>query len=326
MQRFVQAQLLALCCVLPWASTLVLAQAPDYPNRPVKLIVAFTPGLVDNFARVVAQHLTERFGQPVVVENRPGASQAIGTEAAAKSAPDGYTLFIGTQSGLVLGTIARKSVPYDPVRDFAPISLLFNTPLYLFVTNSVPAGSVQQLIALAKSQPGKLNFGSIGRGSSQHLAAEMFKSAAGIDLVHVPYQGSDRAALGLISGQVELMFDGGASVIPQVRAGKLRVFASTGEKRSQSMPDVPTMSETVPGFVIAPWIGLVAPAGVPRPIIDKLNREVVNMLRLPATREKFAALAALELTPSTPEEMGQRIRSDFPIWTKVMRDAGIEPE
>lgn len=326
MQRFVQAQLLALCCVLPWASTLVLAQAPDYPNRPVKLIVAFTPGLVDNFARVVAQHLTERFGQPVVVENRPGASQVIGAEAAAKSAPDGYTLFIGTQSGLVLGTIARKSVPYDPVRDFAPISLLFNTPLYLFVTNSVPAGSVQQLIALAKSQPGKLNFGSIGRGSSQHLAAEMFKSAAGIDIVHVPYQGSDRAALGLISGQVELMFDGGASVIPQVRAGKLRVFASTGEKRSQTMPDVPTMSETVPGFVIAPWIGLVAPAGVPRPIIDKLNREVVNMLRLPATREKFAALAALELTPSTPEEMGQRIRSDFPIWTKVMRDAGIEPE
>jgi tripartite-type tricarboxylate transporter receptor subunit TctC len=326
MRRFMQSQVLALCCALPWVSAPAQAQAPEYPNRPVKLIVAFTPGLVDNFARVVAQHLTERFGQPVVVENRPGANQAIGAEAAAKSAPDGYTLFMGTQSGLVLGTIARKSVPYDPVRDFAPISMLFTTPLYLFVTNAVPAGSVQQLIALAKSQPGKLNFGSIGRGSSQHLAAEMFKSAAGIDIVHVPYQGSDRAALGLISGQVELMFDGGASVIPQVRAGKLRVFASTGEKRTQSMPDVPTMNETVPGFVIAPWIGLVAPAGVPRPIIDKLNREVVSMLRLPATREKFAALAALELTPSTPEEMAQRIRSDFPIWTKVMRDAGIEPE
>ena len=325
MRKIKQAHVAALFCVLPWFPALAHAQA-DYPNRAMKLVVPYTPGLVDNFARVVAQHLTERLGQPLVVENRPGANQAIGIEAAAKSAPDGYTLLIGTQTGLVLNTIARKSVPYDPVRDFAPVSLLFTTPLYLFVTNSVPANSVQQLIALAKAQPGKLNFGSLGRGSSQQLAAEMFKSSAGIDIVHVPYQGSDRAALGLISGDVQLMFDGGASVLPQVRAGKLKALASTGEKRTQSQPDIPTMSETVPGFVIAPWIGLVAPAGVPRPIIDKLNREVVGMLRQPATREKFAALAALELTPSTPEELGERIRSDFPLWTKVMRQAGIEPE
>jgi tripartite-type tricarboxylate transporter receptor subunit TctC len=317
---------LTLLFTLPWLSAPAQGQAPDYPAKPVKLIVPYTPGLVDSFARVMSQHLTEKLGQPMVVDNRPGANQAIGIEAAAKSAPDGYTLLIGTQSGLVLNTIARKSVPYDPVRDFAPVSLLFATPLYLFVTNSVPATSVQQLVALAKSRPGKLNFGSLGRGSSQHLAAEMFKSAAGIDIVHVPYQGSDRAALGLISGQVELMFDGGASVLPQVRAGKLKALASTGEKRTQSMPDLPTMGESMPGFVIAPWIGLVAPAGVPRPIIDKLNREVAAMLRLPATREKFAALAALELTPSTPEELGERIRADFPVWTKVMRDAGIDPE
>lgn len=319
---------LTVCCVMPWLAPSVHAQgvASDYPNRPIKFIVPYSPGgLVDTFARVLAQYLTEKMGQPVVVENRPGANQAIGAEAAAKSAPNGYTLFMGTQTGLVLNTIARKQLPFDPVRDFAPISTLFTTPFYLVVNPSVPANSVQELIALARSRPGKLSFASIGQGSSQHLAAEMFKTRMKVDILHVPYKGSAESAIALISGQVDMAFEGGTSSLPYVRAGKLRALASTGSKRTELMPNLPTLSETVPGSDFSVWFGLVAPAGVPRPIIDRLNREVGDMLRLPATRERFATFGS-EMTPSTPEEFSARIRSDLPRWTKIMRDAGIQPE
>jgi tripartite-type tricarboxylate transporter receptor subunit TctC len=301
--------------------------SPGYPNRPLRYIVPYTPGgLGDTFSRAVAQGLTERMGQPVVIENRPGASQAIGAEATARSAPDGYTIFMGTQSGLVLNTIARKSLPYDPLRDFAPISLLFTTPLYLVVHPAVAVNSVQELIAAAKARPGHFTFASIGAGSSLHLAAEMFKTRANVDIVHVPYKGSAPAIADLLSGQVHMMFEGGVTALPHVRNGKLRALAATGRKRASAMPHLPTMDEAgLPSFDVTVWFGLVAPAGVPRPIIDRLNREVGETLRAPGTAEKFAA-AGIEITPSTPEELGERIRSDLPYWTKVMRDAGIQPE
>ncbi len=328
MRMIGRALILALCCLTPWLAATAQAQsaAAEYPTRALKFIVPYTPGgLVATFARAVAQYLTEKPGQPVVVENRPGANQAIGAEAASKSAPDGYTLFMGTQTGLVFNTIARKKLPYDPVRDFAPISTLFTTPFYLVVNPSVPASSVQELIDLARSRPGKLTFASIGQGSSQHLAAEMFKTRTKVDILHVPYKGSAESAIGLISGQVDMAFEGGASSLPHVRAGKLRALASTGSKRTDTMPNLPTLSETVSNSDISVWFGLVAPAGVPRPIIDRLNREVGDMLRLPATRERFAAFGS-EMMPSTPEELGARIRSDLQQWTKIMRDAGIQPE
>jgi tripartite-type tricarboxylate transporter receptor subunit TctC len=299
----------------------------NYPTRPIRFIVPYTPGgLGDTFARAVGQGLSERMGQPVVIDNRPGASQAIGAEATAKAAPDGYTIFMGTQSGLVLNTIAKKSLPYDPLRDFAPVSMLFTTPLYLVVHPSVPAKSVQELIAAARARPGKYTFASIGPGSSLHLAGEMFRKRAGVDIVHVPYKGSSPAITDLLSGQVDMMFEGGVSALPHVKSGKLRALATTGRKRAEAMPQLPTMAEAgLPGFDVTAWFGLVAPAKVPRPIIERLNREVGEILRTGALKEKFAA-AGIDITPGTPEELGQRIREDLPYWTQVMRDAGIEPE
>jgi len=301
------------------------AQGTAYPNRPLRLLIPYTAGMVDTFARGVAQHLSERLGQPVVPDNRPGASQAIALEAAAKAAPDGYTLIMGTQAGLVFTTAARKSLPYDPLREIASITTLFATQNLLVVHPSVPARSVLELIALAKSQPGKLNYATIGIASGQHLSMELFKGRTGTDLVHVPYKGSAPAMADLLAGQVQVMF-AGDSTLPHIRSGKLRALASSGLQRTQAMPDLPTVSEAgVPGFDFSTWFGLSTTGGAPRPIIERLNREALEMLRLPATREKSAALN-LDLIPSTPEQMSERVRTEIPAWTKVMRAAGIEPE
>ena len=324
-----RAVALALMCIMPWQT--VTAQTPGgasaYPNRALKIIVPLTPGgLVDTFGRALAQHLSERLGQPVVIENRPGASQAIAVEATAKSAPDGHTLLIGPQSGIVLNTVSRKSLPYDVLRDLVPISMLFVTPVFLVVHPSVPATSVRELIALAKANPGKYAFASIGRGTSAHLAGETFKTMAQIDLLHVPYKGSPQASTALLSGEVHMMFEGGVSSLPHVRSGKMRALASTGLKRSEdAMPGLPTMNETLPGYDRTSWFAFFAPAGVPRPIIDRLNRETGDYLRMPSTKAKFLP-AGVELAPSTPEELGARVRSDLPLYAKALRDAGINPE
>ena len=303
----------------------VLAQT--YPTRPIRFIVPYTPGgLGDSFARAVGEELAKRLGQPVVIDNRPGASQAIGAEATAKAPPDGHTLFMGTQSGLVINTIARKQLPYDPVRDLAPVTMLFTTPLYLVVHPSVPAHSVKELIALARAKPGKLTFASIGSGSSQHLAGEMLRARAKVDIVHVPYKGSSPAMTDLLGGQVDMMFEGGVSSLPHVRSGKLRALATTGRRRADAMPELPTMVEAgVADFEFTVWFALVAPAATPRPIVERLNREVGEVLRTRALKEKFAP-AGIDIAPSTPEELGERIRADFPYYGKLMRDAGIQPE
>jgi tripartite-type tricarboxylate transporter receptor subunit TctC len=303
------------------------AHAQPYPSRPIRFIVPYTPGgLGDSFARALGEDLARRMGQPVVIDNRPGASQAIGAEATAKASPDGYTVFMGTQSGLVLNTAARKKLPYDPVRDFAPVSLLFTTPLYLVIHPSVRANSLKELLALARAKPGKLTFASIGNGTSQHLAGEMLRARGKIDIVHVPYKGSAPAITDLLGGQVDMMFEGGVSSLPHVRSGKLRALATTGGKRTGAMPELPTMAEAgVPGFEMTVWFGLVAPAGTPRPIIERLNREVGEILRTAELKERFAA-AGIDITPSTPDELGERVRADLPYYTRLMRDAGIQPE
>jgi tripartite-type tricarboxylate transporter receptor subunit TctC len=298
-----------------------------YPSHPIRLVVPLSPGgLVDTFARSVAQHFSERLGQPVVVENRPGASQALAAEALARSEPDGYTLLLGTQSGIISTTVLRKTLPYDPVRDFATISLLFESPLYLVVHPSVPARSVAELINLARAQPGQLGFATIGNGTAPHIAAAWFMKMAGIDLLHVPYKGSSQAMTDLLSGRVQLMFEGGVSSLPHARTGKLRALATTAARRTEAMPALPTVAEAgLPGYEVSTWFGLMTNAGVPRTIIDRLNREAGEMLRLPATREKFKE-AGIELTPSTPEAFALRIRAEIPQWTRIMRDIGIQAE
>jgi len=326
-----RANLLAasLLCALLTQLTAAYGQAesPGFPSRPIRLIVPLSPGgMVDTFGRTVAQYFSERLGQPVVVENRPGASQAIAAEALAKSAPDGYTLMLGTQSGIISTTVLRKKLPYDPLRDFATVSMLFESPLYLVVHPSVPARSVAELIHLAKAQPGKLGFATIGNGTAQHIAAAVFMKMTGVDLLHVPYKGSSAAIADLLSGRVQLMFEGGVSSLPHVRSGKLRGLATTAARRTEAMPGMPTIDEAgVPGYQLTTWFGLMTNAGVPRAIVDRLNRETVDLLKLPSTHEKFKA-AGIEIMSSTPEAFAERIRSELPKWAKIMRDIGIRPE
>jgi tripartite-type tricarboxylate transporter receptor subunit TctC len=300
----------------------------NYPTKPIRFFVAYTAGgLGDTFARSMGTALTQRLGQPIVIENRPGASQVIALDAAAKAPADGYTLVYGTQSGMVFTTASKKSLPYDPLKDFAAISMLFDTPFYLVVHPSVPANNVKEFIAHVKANPGKVTFASIGIGSGQHLAMELFASRLGLDMVHVPYKGSAPASTDLIAGRVVSMFEGPTTSAPHIRSGKLRALASSGAQRTRSMPTVPTVIEAgVPGYEMGTWFGLQTVAGTPRPIIDRLNNEVVGWLKSEDVREKLADKFSLEITPSTPEQMADRIRREIPIFQKLMRSVGIEPE
>jgi len=304
-----------------------LAGAQEYPSKPIRLIVPLSPGgLVDTFARTLGQHLTDRLGQPVVADNRPGASQAIAAEALARSPADGYTLLLATQSGIISTTVLRKSLPYDPVRDLAPVAMLFESPLYLVVHPSVPVNSVAELIRFAKANPGKLSFATIGTGTAPHLGAAIFMQMAGLEFLHVPYKGSAAAMSDVLSGQVHMMFEGGVSSLPQVRSGKLKGLGTTALRRTEAMPGMPTIAEAgVPGYEVVTWFGLMTVAGVPRPIIDKLSTEARNMLQRPETKEKFKS-AGIELLWMSPDAMGERIRVELPRWTKLMRDIGLQPE
>lgn len=303
------------------------AQTAAWPSRPIRIIVPYPPGGVgDTFTRSLAQQLTERLGQAVLIDNKPGASQIIGAEAAAKAAPDGYTLFLGSVTSLAINVRSMKRLPYDPVKDFAPIAMCFVTPMYLVINPSVPARNVSELIALAKARPGQLSFASIGQGGSLHLAGELFKSMAGVDLTHVAYKGSAPALADVISGQVNMIFDPGVSSLPHVKTGKLRALAITSSRRSDSTPDIPTLAEAgVPGYEASLWFGLVAPAGTPAAIVSRLSAEVTQIVRSAAMRERFAPFS-LELAGGTPEEFAATIRSEIPKWAKVLQDAKVEPE
>jgi len=299
------------------------ALAQSYPSKPIRLIVPWTAGgATDIFARIIGQKLTEGWGQQVVVDNRPGASGIIGFEIAARAVPDGYTILLAAQPFTVNTSLFSK-LPYDVVKDFAPVTLMAYTTNILVVHPAVPAESVSELITLAKSKPGQLNFASMGSATTGHLLGEMFKIMAGVDMVHIPYKGSAPAMTDLLGGRVSLMFDTVPSAMPHVKAGKLRALAVTSAKRSPLVPDLPTVAESgLPGFESAPWYGAVVPAGTPKEIITKLYTEIVKILNMPDVKDRLSNYG-YTIIGSTPEQFADFIKTDMAKWAKVIKDAGI---
>ena len=303
------------------------ASAQPYPNRPLRIVVPFPPGGgTDIGTRIVAQKLQEAWGQAVIVENKPGAAGIVGTELTAKSAPDGYTFMMGNIGTHAINVSLYKKLAYDPVRDFAPVSMVADLPLLLLVHPSVPANSVKELIALAKSQPGKLNFSSSGAGGSMHVAAELFKSMTGVDMVHIPYKGGAPAVADLLSGQVALSFSTVLETIQHVKAGKVRALAVTNDHRSIALPDLPTIAEAgLPGYQSISWLALFAPAGTPKDIVNKVSAESVRILKLPDVKERLLAQGA-EPIGSTPEQLATILSADIAKYAKVIRESGYKPE
>jgi tripartite-type tricarboxylate transporter receptor subunit TctC len=317
------SQPLLLAAVLSaFAARDVLAQ--DYPTRAVRLIAASAPGgTSDILARLLAQQLTAELGQTFVVENRAGASGIIGTDFVAKAAPDGYTLLL-IQPSLTINPHIFAKIPYDAVRDFAPISLVVDVPQIVSVHPSVPVRSVRELIALAKANPGKLTNGSPGAGTHPHLTSERFQQAAGIELEQIVYKGIGPAFIGLISGEVAMTFSAVSSAMPHVKGGKIRAIGVTALKRLAALPDVATVADTLPGFESSQWFGILAPAGTPRPIVERLHQAIASASRTPAVKERFASMA-MEPVNSTPDAFARIIREEIVTWGKVVKAAGIRP-
>lgn len=299
--------------------------AQGFPAKPIRLIVPFPPGgSADILARAIGQKAGEGLGQPLVVENRPGAGTAIGAEALAKSAPDGYSVMIGTVSSHAINPALNPRLPFDPIKDFTPVSLVASIPFAMIVHPSVPAKSVREFVALARSKPGSLNYSSAGNGTSNHLAGELLKSMAGIDMVHVPYKGSAPALNDLIAGQVSLMFDLVLTAAPHVKSGAVRGLAVTSSQRSSALPELPTVAESgVPGYEVSAWFGIFAPAGVPQPVVQRLNAEFVKALLQPDLRQRLASQGAEPLT-STPSEFAAYLRSEIEKWAKVVKASGMK--
>ena len=295
-----------------------------YPTRPIRFIVPFPPGGGnDTMARTVGYKLYEALGQQVVIDNRAGAGGVIGAETAARAAPDGYTLFLGGVGSHGVNPSLNPKLPYDAVKDFSPISLIGAAPLLLAVHPSVQAKTVKELIQLAKAKAGQLNFASNGKGSSSHLAAEMFMMMTEANMVHVPYKGLAPALTDLLSGQVQLMFSSTVAILPQVRSGKLRPLALTGATRSAALADVPTVAEAgVAGYVTSSWYGVLAPAGTPKPIVDRLAREIAKIVQFPEVREKLTNEGA-EPVGNSPAEFAAHIKGELARWAKVIKQARI---
>ncbi len=315
----------AACGLMPPAA---LAQsAAAYPTKPVRWVVPFPPGgSADIMGRMIGQELVKAFGQQVVIENRAGASAIVGSEYVAKSAPDGYTLLQANVSQMTIHPSVYPKLPYDPLRDFAPITVLGIVTSVVVVTPSLPVSSVKDLVALAKKRPGQLNFTSSGVGASTHLTGELLKQRAGIDMVHVNYKGSGPALTDVMAGFVQIMFENLPSALPYIKAGKLKVLAVTGKDRSPILANVPTLAESgFPGFDMVSWQGLVAPAATPKAIIDKLNAELARVLKTPEMREKMFGLGT-EVVANTPEQFAQYIRDETAKWSKIVKAAGIKLE
>jgi tripartite-type tricarboxylate transporter receptor subunit TctC len=299
---------------------------PAWPSRPVRLVSPFAPGgPTDILARMIAGKLSERLGQQVVVEVKAGAGGIIGTEAVARAEPDGYTLLIGTIGTHGINSAIYRKLPYDPVRDFAPITLVANVTNLLVVNQEVPARTLSELIALARARPGELTFGSAGVGSSQHLAGELLKSMAKIDLLHVPYKSGGQALPDVVGGKVSMIFVGIPAVGELVRAGKLRPLAVTTPQRAPAMPEVPTVAETLPGYEVGAWHGIMAPAGTPRPIVDRLNRELIAVMEDAEVRKRLDAMGTVPMR-STPEEYAAYVRRELDKFAKLVREANIPQE
>src|SRR5262245_14307963 len=318
------------CTVLLVGSAALLAcataSAQQYPTRAVRLIAHSSPGgTSDILGRFVAQKLTESFGQQVVVENRAGASGIIGVEVAAKSPPDGYTRLI-TQTSIAINPSMFAKLPYNAQRDFAPITQLVVAPNVLVVHPSVPAKSVKEFIALAKAKPGSLINGSPGQGTSPHLSAELFKIMSGIQLEHVQYKGAGMAIIGLLSGEIPVMFTTPPTAMPYIQAGRLRPLGVTTLKRAEALPSVPTISEAaVPGYESVQWFGMLIPAGTSKEIISRLHQEMTRAVRAPDMKERLNSLG-LDVVASTPDEFGAYIKSETEKWAKVIKTMGIKPE
>ena len=298
-----------------------LAQA--YPHRPITLLVPFPPGgSTDILARIVAGHLHQSMGQPVVIENRTGASGNIGTLAAARAAPDGYTLLFNTMSVHTMNQALFASMPFDGVKDFSPITLLAYVTNTMVLHPSVPASTVAEFIAYAKANPGKLAYASAGPGSTNHLCAALFEKLAGIEMLHVPYRGGAPAVADTVGGQVQLFFTAGTQTLEHVKAGKLRLLAVTEAKRSALLPDVPAVAETVPGYEMSVWYGAFGPAGMPKEIVARINAEIGRALFLPEVKKRMADIA-VEVAASTPDELGAMMRGDAEKWGAIIRGLGI---
>ena len=302
-----------------------LAGAQSYPTRPIRLVVPFPPGGTNELlSRIISQRLQEKWGQPVVTENRPGAGGNIGADAVAKSAPDGYALLFGTNT-LTMNPFLVKQMPFDVQKDLAPVAMIATTPFIVVVNNSLPVRSVPELIAYAKANPGKLSFGSPGTGTPHHLGTELFKTTAGVQMVHVPYKGSVQALTDVMTGQLHLMWVTINVGMPLVSSGKLRAIALGEPQRSSTHQDLPTVAETLPGYEVTAWYGVFAPAGTPAAIIDQLSAELVRVFQLPEVKERLAPLG-VEITTRNAAELRGVMASDLAKWRKVVADAGLRPE
>jgi tripartite-type tricarboxylate transporter receptor subunit TctC len=322
MTRLVRIAALALVALAP-----AISLAQGYPTKPVRLVVPFpAAGTTDILARAAAQKLSETWNQQVIVDNRPGAGGNIGSELVAKAPHDGYTLLMGTVGTHAINASLYPKMPYDNVKDFAPIILVAGVPNVLVVNPSLPVNSVQELIAYAKANPGKLNFASSGSGTSIHLSGELFKTMTGVQMTHVPYKGSAPALTDLMGGQVQLMFDNLPSSLAFIKAGKLRALAVTSATRSPALPDVPTVAESgVPGFEASSWFGLLAPAGTPNDIILKVNADTQRWLASPDAKEKLQAQGAAA-AGGTPEDFAKHIQAETAKWARVVKESGAKVE
>lgn len=316
----------ALTLVACWAGG-AMAQSQEYPNKPIRFMVGFPPGgSTDVAARLIAPRLAERLGQPVIIDNRSGAGGNLAVEAIAKSAPDGYTIGFGVSGSLTINVTLQPNLPYDTLRDLTPITMAVNNPLILVANASFPVKDVRELVAFARSKPGPIAFGSGGTGTAMHLAGALLKLTAGVDLVHVPYKGTNPAVNDLVGGQIPLAIVDVASALKFIKAGRIHALGVTGAKRAEMASDIPTISESgAPGFYVLSWFGIVAPARLPQEIVKRLNADLRAVLEAPDLRERFFA-TGLEPAPTSPEEFGNIIKSEISRWAKVIKDAGIQVE
>ena len=305
----------------------LLASAQSYPTRGIRIVIPYAAGgAAGTVGRLLADKMSVSTGQPVIVDHRPGGGTIIGNNMVAKAAPDGYTLVMGTITSHAMLSSLSTRVPFDPEKDFAPISLITSLPFVLLAHPSVPAANVRDLITLARQQPGKLSFGSAGNGTSNHLAGELFKSIAKIDMLHVPYKGSAPALADLLGGQITTMFDLTPTALTQIAGGKVQAIAITSARRSSVAPNIPTMAESgVPGVEVVSWFGILAPAGTPAPIVNFLNAEIVKAMNAPDVRQQMAALGA-DVVTNTPQEFAAFISAERDKWAMVVKEAGIKPE
>ena len=319
-----------LCALLLLQAGLLLSgplQAQPYPNKSVRVVVPFPPGAAtDNLARLLGQKLTEFWGQSVVVDNKPGAGSIIGAQAVAGAPPDGYTVFMGHIGTHGANPALYAKLPYDPVKDFAPVTLLVTIPNLLAVHPSVPANSVRELIELTRAKPGVLNVGSPGVSTSAHLIIALFRSVTGADMTHVPFKGAAAAMQGIVNGEVQVAFDTVTSLIPHARANRVRLLAITSKDRSPTAPDVPPLAESgVPGFDVATWFAFFVPAGTPRPVVDKLNADAIRALQSKDLAERLLGMG-MNVIGSSPEQLGAHVASEIARWGRVVREANIKVE